>query len=139
MKYKNVSLYKDFMYREFPRMLFLISDDGRIYFDVTEYLKTEENRENRSVIDFEEKFSWWITVLCEAYSIPREELIVTGKKDGHLLMEESLSLLFAAYLDSSFAVYMLERISEMLVTGIVLSDTALISMAKDRLTDKDLT
>jgi hypothetical protein len=87
---------------------------------------------------FQSGFSFWIKALGEAYSLPEDEMTVRDEASGDVLMEESLALLFVAYLDAGFAVYMLERISEMLTGGIVLSDTALLSMARARLTGEDL-
>ena len=139
MKHENVLLCNESKYSEFPRMLFGTSENGRVYFDVTVYTEKKEEWKNLSISDFQQKFFWWISLLSEAYSVPVDKMIVTNSKDGHLLMEESLSLLFASYLDPVFGIYMLERISEMLVTGIVLSDAALVSMAKDRLTKDDFT
>jgi hypothetical protein len=87
---------------------------------------------------FKIEFGFWIRALCEAYSLSERELFIQDKATGDMLAEESLSLLFIACIDSGFAVYMLERMSEMLLNGMVLSDTALVSLAKERLTKEDL-
>ena len=53
-------------------------------------------------------------------------------------MEESLALLFVAYVDPAFGVYMLERVAEMLVRGIVISDITLLTLIRERLTMDDI-
>lgn len=75
---------------------------------------------------------------CEAYSLSAEEMIVTDAATGHTLIDSSLALLFAAYLDPGFGVWMMERISEMLMSGIVLSDTLLLLMARTRFSEAEL-
>ncbi|MDR2915756.1 MAG: hypothetical protein LBV74_13130 [Tannerella sp.] len=139
MENKTVVQFNDVRYREFPHVLFGQSGDGIIYFDAAACIGKEKNGENHSVPAFSEKFSWWIHILSEAYGVPAGKMIIQNGDEGNLLLEESLFLPFMAYLDAAFAVYMLERISEMLVTGIVLSDSALVSMARDRLGGGDLT
>jgi hypothetical protein len=137
MKHKNVSHCNEIKYREF-QLLFGTANDDRVYFDASRYISEKGNPEIHSVEDFQSQFGFWIKALSETYELPVEDLFVQDETTGNLLMEESLALLFVAYLDSGFAVYMLERLSEMLITGIVLSDTALVAMARERLTKEDL-
>ena len=80
----------------------------------------------------------WRNAVREAYSIQAEDMAVTDEATWHLLIEESLALLFVAYIDPEFAVYMLERISEMLLRGITLSDTRLLMLASERLSKDQL-
>lgn len=126
MENRTVAQFNEVKYREFPHVLFGQSGEGIIYFDATVCVGKGKSEGNRSVPDFSEKFGWWIHILSEAYGVPTGKMIVENGDGGNLLMEESLFLPFIAYLDAAFAVYMLERISEMLVTGIVLSDSALL-------------
>jgi hypothetical protein len=119
-------------------MLFGTDKNNTLYFDASRYIEAKGNREVHSVEDFKFKFDFWIQALSRAYHLSSNELFVMDEATGNLLMEESLSLLLVAYLDADFAVYMLERISEMLITGVVLSDTTLIRMANERITKEDL-
>ena len=64
-------------------------------------------------------------------------MIITDAATGHILIDSSLALLFAAYLDPGFGVWMMERISEMLMGGIVLSDTLLLLMARNRFSEAE--
>jgi hypothetical protein len=137
MKSKKLSLYQQIRYGEFPYLLFEKSDDGIIYFDATACL-SEKGEPSLSVDDFKTAFAFWIHSSCGAYGISAEDVIVRDERSGRLFIEESLALVFMAYLDPGFAVYMVERISEMLLTGMALSDTALIMMARERLTVNDL-
>ena len=63
---------------------------------------------------------------------------ICSAPNGHQLIDYALALLFVAYIDPAFGVYMMERMSDMLLRGIVLSDTFLILMAKDRLSKEQL-
>jgi hypothetical protein len=138
MKTEKISACQEVRYRELPEMLFGSSENGILYFDANKYLEEKGNGATHSVEDFKVQFTYWIKAASEAYTLPVEELFVRDETTGNLLMEESLSLLFAAYLDAGFAMYLLERVSEMLITGIVLSDTMLMVMTRDRLGKDDL-
>ena len=137
MEKNNVSFCREIRFREFPDMLFSASENGSLYFDADFYIKAKGNPQLHTTGDFKSGFDFWIKAICESYSLKPEDLFTTDEKSGSLLMEESLSLLFIAYLDPHFATYMLERMSEMLITGIVLSDSTLIRMAGDRITADD--
>jgi hypothetical protein len=138
MENKKISPCLTTQYREFPEMRFGTSETGSLYFDGKQYIREKGKGDTHNLTDFQSKFAFWIQAVSETYNLSAEDLFVTDDSTGSLLVEESLSLLFVAYLDSGFAVHMLERISEMLITGIVLSDTALVAMAKERLTQEDL-
>jgi hypothetical protein len=138
MKSKKISSCTEARYPEFPEMLFGISGNGVRYFDAGRYIREKGKTETHSMEAFKSAFGFWIRAVGEAYGLPEEDLFIMDGTDGNWLLEESLALLFAAYMDSGFAVYMLERMSEMLITGIVLSDTTLLSMARERLVRDDL-
>lgn len=125
-------------YREFPDLLFGTSEDNIEYFDATHYLQATGDPKKHNIPTFRVGFTHWINAACEAYSLTAEDLIVTDAATGHTLIESSLALLFAAYLDSGFGVWMMERISEMLMSGIVLSDTYLLLMARTRFSEAEL-
>ncbi|MDR1718033.1 MAG: hypothetical protein LBS20_19525 [Prevotella sp.] len=139
MKNKKISSCNQIKYREFPELLFGLSEDGIEYFNATYYIHEKGNVNTHTVEAFETEFLRWIKPVTESYSIPSQDVIVSEADTGHLMIEESLSLLFMAYMDPDFGVYMLERISEMLIAGIALSDTTLITMARNRFTNNDLT
>ena len=138
MDNNKVSFCREIRYREFPDMLFGTAKNNTLYFDASRYIGAKGNREVHSVEDFKSKFDFWIKALCKTCRLSPKDIFARDEASGNLLMEESLSLLFIAYLDPDFAVYMLERISEMLITGVVLSDTTLIRMANERITKEDL-
>lgn len=83
-------------------------------------------------------FIHWKKALCEAYDIPLEDVVVVDKEQSHILIDEAFALLFVAYVDPMFGVYMLERISEMLINGLVLSDTNILMMSRSRLSKEQL-
>ncbi len=125
-------------YGEFPDLLFGTSDKGTVYFDATHSTKLKGASKIRSVEDFFRRFSFWIEAIKEAYLISDEDLCALDAVTGHTLIDESLALLYVAYIDSGFGIYMLERISEMLLDGIVLSDTRIMQIIKDRLTKEEI-
>lgn len=137
MKLKKMSPDLSIRYREFPDMRFGEAD-GRIYFDATHYAKKKEVVNLSVLTEFEHHFMWWVKNLSDAYSIPVEDIMVTDTDTGHLFFEESLDLLFIAYIEPAFSIYVLDRISEMLINGVTLSDTALVMSIKDRFGREDI-
>lgn len=137
MKYKTVTPFSA-KYMEFPELLFGISENGTVYFDATLYIELKGNN-NNSPIDFARKFSFWFEKIKLVYELPDSELIITDETTEHVLIDESLALLFVAYIDPCFAVYMLERLSELLLDGVVISDTMITHVVKNRLTKESLT
>lgn len=134
---KEVSSCDEVRFLEFPELKFGKSEDGSYYFDATHFIESEGDIRKHRVRDFEIGFHFWKAAVCETYSLKPEDIFIHDK-NGNLLIEESLALLFVAYIDPPFGVYMLERISELLVRGIVVSDLTLLTMARERLTRDDL-
>lgn len=124
-------------YREFPELLFTTRSDGAVYFDATSYIKNKGDPAVHTLEGFREMFACWIDAVGRAYAISGEEAFIAAP-NGHLLIDNALALLFVAYVDPCFMVYMTERIADMLRQGVVLSDTCLLAMAKDRLTKDQL-
>lgn len=126
-------------YEEFPELLFAAAEDGIQYFDATYYLLQKGDPQRHSIRHFETQFYLWKQAACAAYEIHADEVIVKERDSGHILIDESLALLFVAYIDPAFGVYLLERMSEMFLNGFVLSDSAIIVQARLRLTKETLT
>lgn len=124
-------------YREFPELLFTVRGDGCEYFDAFLYIKNKGDPDIHSVQGFRTAFAHWINAVRDAYSLSDENIFITAP-NGHQLIDYALALPFVAYIDPVFGVYMLERMSDMLLRGVVLSDTLLLLMAKDRLTKEQL-
>lgn len=137
MKLKILTPYT-FKYREFPELLFGKSETGIVYFDATLYVTQKGDSQKHSPVDFIRKFAYWFDSVRVAYEIPDNEVVITDEATGHVLIDESLALLFVAYIDSGFGVYMLERVSEMLLDGVTLSDTRIMQMIRERLTKETL-
>lgn len=137
MKLKTVTPFT-LKYREFPELLFGKSETGIVYFDATLYVMQKGDSQKHSPVDFIRKFAHWFDSVKTAYEIPDNEVVITDEATGHVLIDESLALLFVAYIDPAFGVYMLERVSEMLLDGVTLSDTRIIQMIRDRLTKETL-
>lgn len=139
MKIENVPC-RQIRYREFPELLFGESpNNGPSYFDATHYIRSQGDERRHSVKEFRVAFHHWITALSKIYSIEKDDLVIRDASSGHILIDESLALLFVVYIDPDFGAYMLERTSELLVEGFSVSDSWLIMAAGSRLTIEELT
>ena len=125
-------------YREFPELLFATSAKGIAYADATHYIQNKGNADKHTVIDFSAQFAFWIKSVCDTYELKPDSLIIMNDR-GHFLIDESLALALVAYVDPAFGIHILERMSDMLLDGIVLSDTCLALMVKDRLSEEQIT
>lgn len=137
MEHKILTPYT-LRYGEFPELLFGKSDSGIVYFDATLYVIQKGDSQKHSPVDFIRRFAHWFDSVKTAYEIPDNEVVITDEATGHVLIDESLALLFVAYIDPPFGVYMLERVSEILLDGVTLSDTRIMQMIRDRLTKETL-
>lgn len=127
-------------YREFPELLFGESpNSGSTYFDATHFIRSRGDERRHNVQEFRIAFQHWITTLSNIYRIEKEELVIRDETSGHLLIDECLALLFVVYVDPDFGVYMLERISELLIDGFSVSDSWLVMAAGNRFTIEELT
>lgn len=125
-------------YREFPELIFGTTANGTNYFDATLYIEHKGNINIHSPVDFIRKFSFWFDSFKIAYEMSDNELIATDEMTGHVLIDESMALLFMAYIDPQFGAYMIDRVSEMLLNGTVLSDSHILHIIRDRLTKETL-
>ena len=127
-------------YREFPELLFGESpNSGSTYFDATHFIRSRGDEHRHNVKEFRIAFQHWITTLTNMYSIEKEALIICDETSGHLLIDECLALLFVVYVDPDFGVYILERVSEILIDGFSVSDSWLVMAAGNRFTIEELT
>lgn len=131
---------RDIRYKEFPDLLFGTPRKGApSYFDATHFIQSRGDEKRHNLTGFREAFHLWIEELCREYEIDKEELFVCDEASGHLLIDECLALLFVVYIEPPFGIYLLERISEMLVDGFTVSDTWLARATGLRFTNEDLT
>lgn len=127
-------------YREFPELLFGESpNSGSTYFDATHFIRSRGDEHRHNVKEFRIAFHHWITTLTNMYSIEKEALVICDETSGHLLIDECLALLFVVYVDPDFGVYILERVSELLIDGFSVSDSWLVMAAGNRFTIEELT
>ena len=117
-------------FREFPNLLFGKSNGETYFFDATAYIE-KSGCQDKTVDDFKAAFRYFIDAVCDVYSLTYEQIFITSHHE-HILIDETLALAFIAYIDSEFAIYMLERVADMLIDGVVLSDTYLLSNAGNR-------
>lgn len=128
----------DVKYREFPELLFGSSIDGTRYFDATQYINSKGNPKEHKLSSFETQFNFFKNAVQRAYELDSENIIVLSQTTGNILIDESLALLFVAFIDPDFSVYLLERLDELFTNGIVLSDSAIVEQASNRFSKDQL-
>lgn len=117
---------------EFPELLFGTHADSGRFFDATHYLKIKDPNNKLSVEDFFLKFDFQIKAIANTYNLQIDKLVLINQ-EGHQLINGCLCYPFLSYVDPQFCAYMNEVVDEMFITGTVISDTHLISLAKKRL------
>lgn len=133
-KMKKTSLLEQEKMVQFPQLNFYTSEDGSIYFDATYYLEAKALCETYSVEKFRSEFAAWIIPAQKVYGINPDDMFILDTQTGHALIDESLALLFIAYTDELYRVVLLERMSEMEIAGVTVSDTQLTYMLRTRYT-----
>lgn len=122
---------------EFPELLFMARGNTRIYFDMTHFVLTMKQDPTKRVSEFIAGFALWIENLGKVYGIPQKELFFIDSSNHHWA-EESLALPFLACIDPVFGVYLLESMTQMLLEGLVCSDTYILAQARSRFTNEEL-
>lgn len=137
MKTKN--LCRLVRFGEFPDLLFGKSQKNQmLYFNATHYIKKKGNPKIHNVKDFQISFQHWFSAVKQTYDIKQEDIMICDEVTGDILIDECLALPFLAYIDPEFGIYIMERISDMLLNGIVCSDTWLLQAVKRRFTIDEL-
>lgn len=116
---------------EFPELLFGTHPDRGEFFDATNYLP-KQSLQQLSVEDFFQKFDFEIRSVAKTYELKYEELVVINKQ-GHQLINRYLCYLFLSYIDPQFSAYIFETMDELFLSGMVISDTYLITLIKKRI------
>jgi len=138
MKSTKCSPCTESRYREFPDLLFGLSENNRIYFDASKIISRYGDMKKHNVKEFDIGFYHWKVAISKCYDIPLEELIIREEGINRILIHESLDLLFMTYVDAEFGIYLLEKLSEMLINGTAFSDNYLMMMACSRFSKEDL-
>lgn len=132
MESRVIRLYNTVKYQEFPELIFGESEEGYQYFNASQYIIKKGDIKRHTVKEFRFAFSIWSDAICKTYDINPDYLIIKDTDTGHVFIEESMALLFIAYIDAYFGVYILERMNELFLSGFTLSDTALLYLTKER-------
>lgn len=120
---------------QFPQLKFYSSQSGNIYFDAMYYLEVQNRGRTHSIHGFEKDFSLWIEPTLKVYGIDPQDIIVYDTETGHIMIHEVLMILFLAYTDERYRVEIIERIWEMEVTGVTISDSRLVETIKNRFSE----
>ena len=118
-------------------MLF-VATDPRTYFDMTHFLQSMKLDPEEKIAEFTAGFALWIDHLGKMYGIPPDERFAVDAATGHSLAEESFALPFLCCADPVFGVYLLESMSQMMLAGIVCSDSYILVQAQQRFTAEEL-
>ena len=122
---------------EFPDLLFTVTD-ARTYFDMTHFLQSMKLEPEEKITEFTEGIALWIEHLGKMYGIQPDERLAVDAASGHFLAEESFALPFLCCADPVFGVYLLESMSQMMLVGIVCSDSYILMQAQQRFTAEEL-
>ncbi|GAA6256103.1 hypothetical protein F070042J6_19550 [Bacteroides sp. f07] len=122
---------------EFPDLLFTATDT-RTYFDMTHYLQSVKLEPEEKIAEFIAGFALWIDLLGKMYGIPPDERFAVDAATEHSLAEESFALPFLCCTDPAFGMYLLESMSQMMLTGLVCSDSYIFIQAQQRFTHEEL-
>ena len=125
-------------YGEFPEMLFGLTDDNMTYFDATMFIIKYGDIKKHTIREFDIVFYFCKKAVSSSYEIDLDDLITKDEATGHILIHESLDLVFISYVDPTFGVYMLEKVSELFINGLSFSDNYLISTTLGRFSKEDL-
>ncbi len=121
---------------EFPNLLFGTEiESGRPFFDATVYL--QKSAPEKNIQHFFSLYKKPIESLCEAYDIQYKDFCKINKK-GHFLIDGNFTYLFIAFTDPNFFGYIFDRINELFEKGVTVSDTYLLSSARERLSKEVL-
>lgn len=138
MKSKKFTACTESRYREFPDLLFGLSDDNKTYFDAGGFIAKYGDVKKHNVREFDIGFYHWKAAISKCYQIPMDDLVVRDEGSNRILIHESLDLLFVAYVDPEFGVYLFEKLSELLVNGIVFSDNYLMTQVCSRFSKEEI-
>lgn len=126
---------KEQAFPEFTDMLFGKSSDGTNFFDATHYL--QKRKSTLTPDEFFRSLAVPIEALVDSYEIP-ESSVHAINEQGHHLIDGNLIYLFISFVEPSFWTYMFDRIHEMFSNGFCISDTYILGMAKERLSNEAL-
>lgn len=120
---------------EFPELLFGTSIENSTFFDATLYI--QKKQPSLKINDFFKHFEYQIKSLSKTYQLSDSD-ICRLNKEGHILIDGSLTYLFISFVEPDFLAYICERINDLFVTGICVSDTQIRNMAQHRLSKEIL-
>lgn len=117
---------------EFPLLSFGKHSDGSSLFDATSYLTQKAPNGQSTVEDFFLRFDFQIKAIATFYGIPIENMVFINS-EGHQLIDGCLCYLFLSYVEPQFCAYCNDIVSELFANGMVISDTRLIALIKQKL------
>lgn len=138
MKSEKFLLCTELRYKEFPDLLFGLSENNKTYFDASGFISKYGNVKKHNVREFDIGFYHWKTAVSKCYDIPMEDLVIRDEGSNRILVHESLDLLFISYVDPEFGVYLFEKLSELLINGMAFSDNYLMTMVCSRFSKDDI-
>ena len=120
------------MLPEFPEIKYgTDSENGTAYFDATLFLNDKNS--NKTTNQFFVQYQVPILALCESYS-KKIENIRKINEEGHQLIDGNFVYLFISFVEPQFLGYVFDRINELFIDGVCVSDTYLLQAARNRLT-----
>lgn len=127
---------KEQSFPEFPNLLFGQDEDGRSFFDATQYLS--KMTDPMPIQPFFTQYRYQIQALSDTYEISDNKVCLINE-EGHYLIDGTFVFLFISFVEPDFLAYMCDRVFELFAHGVAVSDTYLLSAARSRLSSKVLT
>lgn len=119
---------------EFPELKFGTSIElGETFFDASSFLKSKSIPQT-TITDFFNDCKWAIRKLQKSLTFKRQHVI---GEQGQILININLVYLFLSYTDPDFLAYIFDIFNDVFTRGIAISDSFLLSQAKERLS-KDI-
>ena len=114
---------------EFPEILFQKLENDHVVFTPNFYLKKRGMREYM-INSFFTQYAFIINDIKDVFNIDKVQTI--DEKTGETWMAEELALFFIGFIEKDFLGYITESMTEMLVNGMVLSDSAISKIYNER-------
>lgn len=130
-----VAVVDKIRYSEFPDLKFGVAGNDIEYFDADDFILSRDLTSTHNITKFQQTFFYFLTKAQIAYNLNPEDVFVINKKDKHHLVSIELALLFIMYVDPNFMFFVLDRIDEMFISGIAISDTVLQQLYANRQTE----
>lgn len=117
---------------EFPELLFGRQNEwSATYFDASVFT-SQKNLSSSTPVKFLEAYEVPIRALLGELQLDSADALFMNT-EGHFIIDSLLLYLFLSFTDPRFMLYMFDRMDDLFQTGVAVSDTTVIRLAKSRI------